>query len=271
MFSTLACVALLVAAMATRGARAADDARSSPASLNLVKQANAPISSIFQLRVQDAYAPEFTDGVRGQGNSVTLGITMPLPEYRLLRFPQLSLLSLPAATTLPDGSTGAGDLRFIDIAILRAGHDVIWGVGPALVFPTASQASTGQEKWQAGPAAAIAFAPKRWLVGVLAHNPVSFAGTSHRADANALFVQPFLTYQLIAGWFVRSSPVMVFDWEADEQSVPVSLGAGRTFQIGGQYVSCFVEPFWTASHDGPARRYGVTFGLSLLYPGFWHR
>src|SRR5206468_1368441 len=179
---------------------------STPPEPNLVKQANAPISSILQLRLQNTWVPEF-DGVKGQGNTFVLGLTMPLPEYRLLPFPQLSLLTIPAAVTLPDGksgfgSTGFGDLRLLDIAVLHARDDVIFGIGPSLVFPTASSAFTGQGKWQLGPAAALAFTPGGWLLGVLAQNPISFAGSTRRDSANALFLQPFVTYQLGQGWFV---------------------------------------------------------------------
>jgi hypothetical protein len=207
--------------------------------------------------------------VDGQGNALALSVTMPLPKYRLLPLPQLSALLLPAAVTLADGTTEIGDLRFIDIVLLNRSPRVIWGVGPAFVFPSASAPTAGQEQWQVGPAAAIALAPKRWLVGLLAHNPVSFAGSSDRASANALFLQPFLTYQLGEGWFVRSQPQMVFDWETDQQFVPLNLGVGRTFRIGRQNVSCFVEPSWTVSHDGPAPRYAISFGVALLYPDFW--
>jgi hypothetical protein len=51
---------------------------------NLVNQANAPISSIFQVRAQDSYAPAFQGRLHGQGNFFSVAITMPLPEYRLL-------------------------------------------------------------------------------------------------------------------------------------------------------------------------------------------
>jgi hypothetical protein len=158
----------------------------SPAQSDLVKQANAPISSIVQIRLQNSYAPAFKGALHGQGNSFAIAVTMPLPEYRLLPLPQLSLLTIPAATTLPiaDGSsTGFGDLRFLDIAIINARHRILLGVGPTFVFPTANQPATGQAKWQAGPAAALAFAPQRWLVGVLAQNAISFAGDPDRPKA----------------------------------------------------------------------------------------
>jgi len=264
---------VLIGAGVGAGAVQADGGNAAgPSQQELVNQANAPISSLFQIRLQDAYAPAFQGQLRGQGNFFSIAVGMPLPQYRLLPFPQLSLLTIPAAVTLPlpTGSlTALGDIRFVDLAVLDAGHRLLFGVGPTFVFPTASDPATGQDKWQVGPAAAAAFAPRNWLFGVLAQNPISFAGNSKRAAANALFLQPFITYQLGNGWFLRSEPQMVFDWETNKQVLPVDAGIGRVFKIGPQYVNCFVEPAWNVTNDGPAPRYVITFGFALLYPNFW--
>lgn len=265
-----ACGVLLGCVGAATPARAAEEQSGAAEQKDLVNQANAPLSTILQLRFQDVYQPEFR-GVDGDGNVAAMSITMPLPRRRLLPIPQLTLLTIPAAVSTPAGETGFGDMRFVDVAILDPGHRVLLGVGVTLVFPTASEPETGQEKWQAGPAAAMAYAPKRWLVGFLAQNPISFAGDSERFDVNALFLQPFVTYQLGRGWFVRSVPQMLFNWETDNEVVPLDLGVGRVFQIGGQTVNIFVEPFWNAVHSEPAPKYGITFGLGLLYPNFWER
>jgi hypothetical protein len=106
---------------------------------------------------------------------------------------------------------------------------------------------------------------------VFAQNPISYAGDHKRSDTNALFLQPFAAYQLGRGWFIRSQPQMVFNWKTGKQVVPLDLGVGRVFKIGGQDVSLFVEPFWNISHDGPAPKVGITFGASLLYPDFWRQ
>jgi hypothetical protein len=263
-------IALLLALSIGIGVRASN--AQVPSQGDLVKQSNAPISNLFQIRLQDAYAPAFQGQLHGQGNLFSVAIGMPLPEYRLLPLPQLSLLTIPFAATvpLPTGTiTGIGDVRFVDIAVIDAGHRLLFGVGPTFVFPTATDQATGQGKWQAGPAFAAAFMPKKWLLGVLAQNPISFAGDATRPAANALVLQPFITYQLGHGWFLRSEPQMVFDWETDKQILPLEGGVGRVLKIGPQYVNCFVEPAWNVSHDGPAPRYAVNFGLSLLYPDFW--
>jgi len=266
-------ITLLIIAGLGAGLAHADSASPpSPSQGDLVKQSNAPISNLFQIRLQDAYAPAFQGQLHGQGNLFSIALTMPLPEYRLLPLPQLSLLTIPVAATvpLPTGTvTGLGDVRFLDIAVIDAGHRLLFGAGPTFIFPTATETATGQGKWQAGPAAAAAFTPRKWLFGVLVQNPISFAGDATRPKANALILQPFVTYQFSYGWFFRSEPQLLFDWETNRQLLPLSGGFGRVFKIGPQYVNCFVEPAWNVSHDSPAPSYAITFGLTLLYPDFW--
>jgi hypothetical protein len=267
LFALMGC-ALLGSAIGASGARADDDKPAVVAQPDLVKQANAPIATIFQVRLQDAYTPKF-DGADGTSNGFTVALTMPLPAYRLIPLPQLSVLTIPAAVTPPTGPTGFGDLRFLDIAILDVGHAVLFGVGPTFVLPTASDRTTGQGKWQVGPAAVVAFAPEGWLVGVLAQNPISFAGSGSRRNADALFLQPFVTYQLGEGWFVRSQPQLTFDWKSHKEFLPLDLGFGRVFKLGEQNVSCFVEVTRNLSRDEPAPRYAITTGVSLLFPNMW--
>jgi hypothetical protein len=269
-FKSMMFGALFIAATSMFEARADEGKLSGPDQSQLVKQANAPISSIMQIRLQDTFVPQFND-LHGSGNTFTMALTMPLPKHRLLPLSQLSLLTLPAAVKLPGYVTGLGDLRFLDIAIFHAGPRLIWGVGPMFVFPTASKRETGQGKWQVGPAAAIAFTPERGLVGVMVQNPISFAGDEDRKDANAMIVQPFVTYQFGQGWFVRSQPQIFVNWKTGKQILPLDLGFGRVFKIGRQNVSCFIEPYWNITHDGPSPEYGVTFGVTLLYPEFWKK
>jgi hypothetical protein len=265
----LVCGALLACTLTARLSLAEDEKPPpAPPAPNLVKQANAPISSILQFRIQDDLAPKY-EGRDGEGNIFTLAVTMPLPKYRLLPFPQLSLLTIPAAVTPPDEDTDFGDIRLVNIAVFQPHESFLWGIGPALVFPTAGDDRTGQGKWQAGPAVAAAFSRERWLVGFIARNPISFAGDDERADVNVLLLQPFVTFQLGSGWFLRSQPQMIFNWESDKQMVPINLGFGRVFALGRQKINVFVEPYWNATGDEPAPEYGFIFGVGLLYPNFW--
>jgi hypothetical protein len=263
-------LAIAVFSLLSADTRADSNSSSTAVTTDLVKQSNAPISSILQVRFQDTYSPTW-QGLPGQGNAVSVAITAPLPEYRLLPIPQLSLLKIPAEVTIPTQPTGFGDVSFLDLAVVRFGHNFVAGLGPTFVFPTANHVSLGQGKWQAGPGAAVGWAPRNLLIGVLAQNPISFAGDTSRPAVNELFVQPFISLVFGGGWFVRSEPQMVFDWETHKQVLPVNLGFGRVLNVAGQDLSLFVEPGWNISHDGPSPRYFINFGLILLYPNFWER
>jgi hypothetical protein len=87
-----------------------------------------------------------------------------------------------------------------------------------------------------------------------------------------MLLQPFVSYQIGKGWFVRSQPQLYFDWETKGRIYPIDLGVGKTFKIGPQLISCYIQPFWNICADGmKAPRNGVTVGVTFLYPNFWNR
>jgi hypothetical protein len=266
--------ALLVAAPCAGRAVHAEDRNT------LINQANAPISNLLQIRLQDSYAPAFQSGANGQGNTFSISAVLPIRRLNVFPTTQIALLTVPAAVTVPSGVTargmhfrgvtGFGDIRFLDLVVIAERNDFVVGVGPTFVFPSASERLTGQGKWQVGPAVGAGYTPVRELqLGVLAQNPISFADSKSKDEANALSLQPFITYHLGSGWFLKTEPQMLFDWETHKQLLPVNLGIGRVFNIGPQVVNCFIEPAWNIATDGPAPRYAITFGVFLLYPNFY--
>jgi hypothetical protein len=242
-----------------------------PVTPNVVNQANAPLSSIMQVRFRDTYIPKF-EHLKGDGNIFSVDMTMPLPAYRLLPIRHLTRLSMPAVVTSRDNKTGFGDLQFIDLAIVRERKRFLWALGPVLVFPTANDRRFGQGKWQVGPAGGFALFGTNWLAGALVQNPMSVGGDSQRPEVNNMVLQPFVSYDIGRGWFVRSQPQLYFNWKTGARSYPVDLGFGRTFKIGPQVVSCYVQPYWNFnSEKGILPRNGITAGITFLYPNFWKK
>jgi hypothetical protein len=242
-----------------------------PVTPNVVNQANAPLSSIMQVRFRDTYIPKF-EHIKGDGNIFGIDVTMPLPAYRLLPIRHLTRLSMPTVVTNPDNKTGSGDLQFIDIAIVRERKRFLWAVGPVVVLPTTNDRRFGQGKWQVGPAGGCAVFGTNWLAGVLVQNPMSVGGDSQRPEVNNMVLQPFVSYDIGRGWFVRSQPQFYFNWKTGGRSYPVDLGFGRTFKIGPQVISCYVQPYWSFNvGKGNQPRNGVTAGITFLYPNFWKK
>jgi hypothetical protein len=67
---------------------------------------------------------------------------------------------------------------------------VIWGLGPVLEMPTNTN-DLGTDKWSAGPAAVVLTMPGNWVIGALAQNLWSFAGSDSAKDVNKLTFQYF--------------------------------------------------------------------------------
>ena len=70
----------------------------------------------------------------------------------------------------------------------------IWGAGPALSLPTATEDVLGIEKWGIGPTGVALKQEGAWTYGMLANHVWSFADDGDRDSYNRSFLQPFLTY-----------------------------------------------------------------------------
>jgi hypothetical protein len=58
-----------------------------------------------------------------------------------------------------------------------------------------------------------------------------------------------------------------FDWEdGGAATIPLTLQVGRVVAFGGQMWNLAVEGEYTAVHPGPAPRWGIRLGISLLLP-----
>jgi hypothetical protein len=118
-----------------------------------------------------------------------------------------------------------------------AGGGLLWGAGPVLLFPTATEPLLGGKKWGAGPALVALAMPGRWTVGTLANHVWSFAGDSDRADINNTFVQPFAAYTWPSAWTASIQSETTYNWETENWSVPVNAAISKLVRWGKLPVS----------------------------------
>jgi hypothetical protein len=75
----------------------------------------------------------------------------------------------------------------------------IWGAGPVLLLPTATDDLLGTDKWGIGPSGlALKQTATGWTYGALVNHIWSVAGDDDRCDVSSTFLQPFLARQLRA-------------------------------------------------------------------------
>jgi hypothetical protein len=108
-----------------------------------------------------------------------------------------------------DGATGLGDINYSLFVSPAKPKGFIWGLGPSIMLPTASDKQLGSEKWSAGPTGVVLVQPKWGTYGGLVRQLWSFAGDDDRASVNQTLIEPFVNYNLDKGWYlilILSSP-----------------------------------------------------------------
>jgi len=168
-----------------------------------------------------------------------------------------------------DTTFGLGDINETVFLSPAAPGKVIWGIGPTLTLPTATDDALGSGKWSAGPSVVVLTMPEPWVLGVLARNIWSFAGDDNRADVNQLLVQPFVNYNMADGWYLTSSPIVTANWEAsnDERwTVPIGGGVGKIFKIGSQPVNASVQSYYNIETPTFGPDWSLRLQLQFMFP-----
>ena len=169
----------------------------------------------------------------------------------------------------PGDTFGLGDINFSAYFSPAKPGKVIWGVGPSLTVPSATDDTIGSEKWSVGPAAVALVAPKPWVIGGLVRNLWSVAGESDRDNVNSFLLQPFVNYNLAKGWYLVSSPVITANWDADSDerwTVPVGGGFGKIFHIGKQPINTQVQSFYYVESPELGPDWALRFQVQFLFP-----
>jgi hypothetical protein len=145
-----------------------------------------------------------------------------------------SVINLPVQDNI---RFGLGDIVIIGFFSPERLGKYIWGVGPVISFPTATDKVLGSGKWSAGPSIILGAQRQRWLAAIIAFNICSFAGDSDQADVNRTQVDIVFRYHLGNRWIFVSSPTIQADWYAKDGNqwlVPIGGGIGRIWLAGGK-------------------------------------
>ena len=164
---------------------------------------------------------------------------------------------------------GLGDFTYQGFLSPAKPDKVIWGVGPALVFPAHTDRRLGTNKWSAGPVAVLLAKPGPWLFGALLQDVWSYAGDSDDPNVNFLTFQYFINYNLKDGWYLSSTPIITADWEADSDdrwTVPFGGGLARLFKIGEQPLSIRLQGFYNVEKPKAAADWTTQLEVKFLFP-----
>jgi len=168
-----------------------------------------------------------------------------------------------------DDEFGLGDINYTGFLSPANAGPIIWGIGPSINLPTATDDTLGSEKWSAGPSAVVLATPNPWVLGTLVRQLWSFAGDSDRDNVNQTLIQPFVNYNLSDGWYLTSSPIITANWEedsGDRWTVPVGGGFGKIFRIGSQPMNFSTQAFYHVESPEFGPDQSLRVQLQFLFP-----
>ncbi|MDO9596093.1 MAG: transporter [Azoarcus sp.] len=142
----------------------------------------------------------------------------------------------------------------------------IWGAGPVLLLPTATNDALGSEKWGAGPTAVVLRQDSGWTYGMLANHIWSFGGSDSRDDISASFLQPFLSYTTKTYTTFSLNTESTYDWENEQWIVPINLSVSQLVKFGQQPVSFALGARKYVERPSGGPDWGVRFTVTFLFP-----
>jgi len=236
---------------------------------DLARAAQNPVGDLISLPFQnnmnfDVGPADRTQNIHNIQPVLPIGLSK---DWNLITRTILPVISQPAPGT--DRTNGLGDLNFTGFISPKKPGKVIWGVGPALVFPTATDDVLGTGKFSIGPSVVALTMKGQWVIGALASNIWSVAGDDDRADVNFFLMQYFVNYNFPSGWYLTSAPIITANWEADsgnQWTVPFGGGVGKVFAIGRQPLNINTQVFYNVDKPTFGAEWQWRWQIQLLFP-----
>jgi len=237
----------------------------------LAMEAQNPVANLISLPFQNNTS--FGIGPHDRTQNV-LNIQPVVPfslndDWNLITRTICPLIYQPFVGQESGGKFGLGDINITAFLSPAKPGKIMWGAGPIVSFPTATDEILGTEKWSAGPSAVVLTMPTPWVLGVLVNNIWDFAGDSDRAHVNRMLIQYFVNYNLPDGWYLSSAPIMTADWKApsgEKWTVPVGGGGGKVLQIGGMPVNVSAQAFYNVEKPSGGPDWSMRLQVQLLFP-----
>ena len=265
----LATVLLVVAcgpAMAQEGAEneAADQAA------ELAKKLQNPVASLISVPLQNNW--DFGIGSKNT-TRYTLNVQPVIPfsigkEWNLITRTIIPFIHAEASVAGGDDKSGLGDIvqSFFLSPKAPTSGGWIWGAGPVLLYPSATENELGSQKWGAGPTAVMLKQDSGWTYGLLANHIWSFAGKDSRADVSATFLQPFVSYTTKKYTTFGLNTESTYDWKAEQWTVPINLSISQLLKLGKQPISLQLGWRYYAEKPDGGPDWGLRFVVTFLFP-----
>ena len=253
--------------VATTGAAAG----ASTDAAELAKQLSNPVASLIAVPFQYNYNEGF--GADGDGSQSYVNIQPVIPISIGANWNVISRTIVPVVWQdgiVPDEGSQFGLGNTLQSLFLSpkqpTASGLIWGVGPAIQFPTATD-GISPNQWGLGVTAVGLKQKDGWTFGALANQVWTVTGNSRYGEQSNAFLQPFLSYTTPKATSFTLNSESAYDWNTEEWSVPINFMVGQIVKIGKQPVQFTVGArYWADAPEFGPEGWGGRFQVALLFP-----
>jgi hypothetical protein len=149
--------------------------------------------------------------------------------------PAISILAdqpfFDANTETFDSKAGLSDISF-DLLLTRTSDTgVLTGVGIFSTIPSATSSDLSGEFWTLGPEFALAKISPDYVLGGIVSHEWDFAGSGD-GSVNRTTISVFGNLLRPGGKTLGSNPIIAYNWDTEEWTVPLTLSYSKTHIIG---------------------------------------
>ena len=235
----------------------------------LAKQLQNPVASLISIPFQNNF--DFNLGPNGDGFKYTLNFQPVIPvsinkDYNLIIRTILPIISQD--DVIPGTSQGGlGDIvQSFFFSPKKPVGGLILGFGPVFLYPSATDALLGSEKWGAGPTGLLLKQTGGWTYGLLFNQIWSYAGESDRNYVSATFLQPFISYTTKTKTTFGLNTESTYDWHNSQWTVPINLSISQLLKLGKMPVSFGLGLKYYAEAPKGGPDWGIRFIVTPLFP-----
>ena len=247
---------------------------------DLSRELSNPNTPLAKLTIENTTT--FYDGDLPGSDDQVVNLTLfqPIFPFPLVEDGTTNLFARPAFTFITgqpaydpveetfNDSSGLGDMGF-DVALGQttpSGWIFVGGLQGTVPIASESELSCGQ--FRLGPEFAAVYMSKMGFLGAFPQHQWDVGGWKNSAYATTN-IEIFAGLYLEKGWTLISNPVISYDWQGEQWTVPLNLTVKKVMRVGSLpvQVSAGLDYYIKANDDfGPD--WAVVFSFTPIVPNF---
>jgi hypothetical protein len=238
---------------------------------DLAKKLSNPVADLISVPFQYNYNDGY--GADGQGHQSYINIqpVIPIsisPNWNLISRTIIPLVAQDGLAPGAGSQSGVGNITqsFFLSPKAPTKDGLIWGMGPVIQIPTASD-DIAPAQWGAGLTGVALKQEGPWTVGGLANHVWSISDNDKYGSQSASFVQPFVSYTTPKATSFTLNTESTYNWETEQWSVPINFVVSQVIKVGKQPIQLGLGArYWAASPDGGPDGWGARLQVTFLFP-----